>query len=296
MANKITALLIVALVLLCGCTKQMTVVEGLNQESDNESLPDNSADESDVSPEYGISDQSTVLSNSDTASTNDYSKPNDNQSTPETSTPEVSEPEVSTPEVSEPEVSTPEVSEPEKNPPKQPADSDLVLLTEYIPNLKTDIRYATENNFTGKVIYNNSNAYLRYGTVKKLASVQSRLNELGYSLLIWDAYRPIEAQWKLWEICPDASFVSNPNKGYSSHSRGNTVDITLVRLDGTEVIMPSGFDEFTSLADRDYSDVSADAAKNAKMLEEIMYQNGFTGYSKEWWHFSDTVKYDVINP
>lgn len=175
----------------------------------------------------------------------------------------------------------------------EPSDDELVLISEHIKGIKTDIRYATENNFTGKVIYDSAEAYLRYGTVKKLAAVQAELNELGYELLIWDAYRPTGAQWKLWEICPDGNFVSDPNKGYSSHSRGNTVDITVVRLDGTAVEMPSGFDEFTALADRDYSDVSAEAGNNAKMLEEIMKRNGFSGYRKEWWHYSDTVRYDV---
>jgi D-alanyl-D-alanine dipeptidase len=175
-----------------------------------------------------------------------------------------------------------------------PLDSDLVLISDYIPDIKTDIRYATENNFTGKVIYNSDKAYLRYGTVKKLLAVQNELKESGYELLIWDAYRPTEAQWKLWEICPDPSFVSNPNNGYSSHSRGNTVDITIVRTDGSKVEMPSEFDEFTKLADRDYSDVSKEAAENSQFLEDIMEKHGFSGYKNEWWHYSDTVKYDVV--
>ncbi len=181
-----------------------------------------------------------------------------------------------------------------KAPVTEPNDSDLVLISDYIPDIKTDIRYATENNFTGKVIYESDKAYLRYGTVKKLMQVQDELKKMGYQLLIWDAFRPTEAQWKLWEICPDASYVSNPNNGYSSHSRGNTVDITILRSDGSGVEMPSGFDEFTKLADRDYSDVSEEAAQNSKMLEDIMKKHGFSGYINEWWHYSDTVRYDVV--
>ena len=65
-----------------------------------------------------------------------------------------------------------------------------------------------------------------------------------------------EAQFKLWEICPNPIYVANPNKGFSKHSRGNTVDITIVSLSGEKVEMPSGFDDFTKKADRDYSDVS----------------------------------------
>ncbi len=174
-----------------------------------------------------------------------------------------------------------------------PEDDELVLIKNHIPNIALDIRYATENNFTKQVIYTSSDAYLRYGTVKKLAAVQNELNSLGYSLLIWDAYRPTEAQWKLWAVCPDPSYVSDPSKGYSGHSRGDTIDVTLISLDGEEIEMPSGFDEFGNAADRDYSDVSTTAAENAKLLERVMEKHGFSGYRKEWWHFSDTVRYEV---
>ncbi len=182
-------------------------------------------------------------------------------------------------------------SEPET---QTPDDDELVLIKNYIPDAVLDIRYATENNFTGEIIYDSSDAYLRYGTVKKLVAVQEELKNRGFGLLIWDAYRPTAAQWKLWEVCPDPNFVSDPNKNFSGHSKGNTVDITLVGSDGFPVEMPSGFDEFGPLADRNYSDVSEVAAKNAKLLEEIMLKHGFIGYDKEWWHFSDTVKYEVV--
>ena len=175
-----------------------------------------------------------------------------------------------------------------------PSDEELVLISDYIPNIALDIRYATENNFTKQVIYNSSNAFLRYGTLKKLIAVQEELNSLGYSLLVYDAYRPTYAQWRLWEICPDPNFVSDPNKGFSGHSRGNTVDITIITLDGEEVEMPSEFDEFGAAADRDYGDVSEKAAENARLLEGIMEKHGFNGYRKEWWHYSDKVEYEVI--
>lgn len=76
--------------------------------------------------------------------------------------------------------------------------------------------YATENNFTGVRIYDFTDAYLRYGTVKKLANVQKELKEQGYSLKIWDAYRPFEAQQKLWEVYPDPNYVANPANGMKS--------------------------------------------------------------------------------
>lgn len=171
-------------------------------------------------------------------------------------------------------------------------DGQLVLIKDYIPDIYLDLRYATENNFTGKVIYENDDAYLCYGTVKKLMAVQAALREKGMSLIIWDPYRPVEAQQKLWEVCPDPTFVADPRNGITSHSRGNTVDLGIVAADGSYVPVPSGFDEFSSLADRDYSDVPEDAARNSQMLEDIMTANGFHGYWNEWWHYTDNNEYN----
>lgn len=175
-----------------------------------------------------------------------------------------------------------------------PSDEELVLVKDYIPDIYIDLKYATADNFTGTVIYESKDAYLRYGTVKKLAEVQNELRQQGYSLKIWDAYRPTSAQFKLWEVCPDPTYVSNPNNGFSKHSRGNTVDVCLVKSDGSEVEMPSAFDEFSTLADRDYGDVSAEAAYNAELLEKLMTAHGFVGYSGEWWHYYDMNSYHVI--
>ena len=177
--------------------------------------------------------------------------------------------------------------------PEEPADETLVTVTDYIPGIFVELKYATEDNFTGQVIYGFTDARLRYGTVKKLARVQAALLEQGYSLKIWDACRPVSAQFALWEVCPDPVYVANPNKGYSSHSRGNTVDVTLVLSDGTEIEMPTGFDDFSTLADRDYSDVPEPARSNSLLLEGAMSGQGFKCYSGEWWHFTDEDSYPV---
>jgi D-alanyl-D-alanine dipeptidase len=168
-----------------------------------------------------------------------------------------------------------------------------VRVQDYIPDIVVELRYATTDNFTGEVIYDFQDAYLRYGTVKKLAKVQQALRKEGLRLKIWDAFRPVRAQFLLWEAFPNAMYVSDPHNGYSSHSKGGTVDITVVDADGKELVMPSGYDEFSALADRDYSDCSKEAAANAKMLQKLMTDNGFTGYSKEWWHFSEKKSYSV---
>lgn len=174
-----------------------------------------------------------------------------------------------------------------------PADEEFVPVKDYIPNIYVDLRYGTANNFTGQEIYTFRSAYLRYGTVKKLAAAQQALSEQGLSLKIWDAFRPVQAQFRLWEVCPDERFVANPITGFSPHSHGNTVDITMVTADGETVEMPTDFDSFTAKADRDYSDCTETAAENARLLEKTMTEAGFRGYSKEWWHYVDTVRYEV---
>ena len=194
------------------------------------------------------------------------------------------------PEISVP-ASPPEAEMPEVLP--EPEDSDFVKVTDYIPTIQVDLAYAGTDNFTGQVIYDFTDAYLRYGTVRKLAAVQAALAEQGLGLLLWDAFRPAAAQFKLWEVCPDPTYVANPEKGFSSHSRGNTVDVTLISLDGGAVEMPTGFDDFSPLADRDYSDVEPVPAANARLLEDAMSAAGFTPYFGEWWHFSDSDTYEV---
>lgn len=171
-------------------------------------------------------------------------------------------------------------------------DNELVRVSDYIPDIKIDIKYSTADNITGGKIYDFDDAYLRYGTVMKLKKAADSLRKQGYLIMIWDGYRPQSAQFTLFENAPDPNFVSDPNKGYSSHSSGGTVDITLVKADGTLVEMPTGFDDFSKKADRDYSDVSSTAADNAKLLEKAMKDAGFKGYAKEWWHYSDTKSFD----
>lgn len=173
-------------------------------------------------------------------------------------------------------------------------DSEMVNVLDYIPDLVVDLKYATSDNFTGKTIYSFTEAYLRYSTVKKLMLVQKDLRQQGLKLKIWDGFRPVSAQYKLWEAYPDPAYVANPETGYSSHSHGNTLDVTLVNASNEEVEMPTGFDNFTALADRDYSDCTETAAANAKILQETMVKHGFSGYEKEWWHFTDNDGYAVV--
>lgn len=179
---------------------------------------------------------------------------------------------------------------------KEPEDDEYVLVNKYIPDIYVELMYATDNNFTGVRIYDFTDAYLRYGTVKKLANVHKELKEQGYSLKIWDAYRPFETQQKLWEVYPDPNYVANPANGMKKHNLGGTVDITMVAADGTVISMPTEFDDFSLKADRDYSDIEdEEAVKNVMILQNAMENNGFTGYQGEWWDYSDTVEYEAVD-
>ena len=174
------------------------------------------------------------------------------------------------------------------------APEDFVRVLDLVPNARQLLYYGTEENFTGQVIYDFSDAYLRYGTACKLAEAARELEELGLGLLIWDAYRPVSAQARLFEAYPDPKYVSKPGVGNQNHCRGRAVDLTLYDLQtGEALVMPTGFDDFSDLADRDYSDADEEAAANAALLEQVLERHGFRGYRGEWWHFNDTDDYPI---
>lgn len=186
------------------------------------------------------------------------------------------------------------IEAPEVNLAEMPAraDSDFVRVKDYIPDVIVDVKYATANNFTGEAVYDFSDAYLRYGTVVKLMKVQEELRQQGLLLKIWDSFRTLEAQEFLYEESGGKGY-SNPKTGNNSHSRGNTVDVTLVNAQGLELEMPTGHDVFNSYSDRNYADCTDKAAENAMLLQTLMQKHGFNGLASEWWQFSDTVEYDV---
>lgn len=176
----------------------------------------------------------------------------------------------------------------------EPEDSELVRIIDYLPLARQQLAYASQDNFTGIPIYGFTDAYLRYGTIKKLALVCEDLEPLGIGLLIWDGFRPVSAQAALWDVCPDPRYVSHPETGARVHCRGNAVDLTLVDLEtGMQLEMPTDFDDFSPFADRDYSDCTPAAAENAQLLEILMEKHGFKPYSAEWWHYTDTKDYPV---
>lgn len=168
----------------------------------------------------------------------------------------------------------------------QVSDAQLVDVEKAIPGVVLDIRYATTNNFTSQKLYPNAKCYLRRATAEKLARVQTELHRMGYGLKIFDGYRPLSVQRKMWEVYPHEGYVADPKKG-SRHNRGAAVDLTLIYPDGIDVLMPTPFDDFTEKAHRNSTNAPPEAIQNRELLERVMVKNGFEGLPTEWWHFDD---------
>ncbi len=161
--------------------------------------------------------------------------------------------------------------------------------------LAIDIIYATSNNFTKQVLYLEPICMLRAGTAKKLLNANKEFNNLGFKIKIWDAFRPIIFQKKMWNIFPDERFVANPEKGNSNHCKGSAVDITLYTLDNKEIKMPTEFDHFGIESYRNYYDkLDEETRNNVLLLENVMVKNGFDPFAYEWWHFNDIDDYGII--
>lgn len=163
-------------------------------------------------------------------------------------------------------------------------DGDFVDLKALIPSVVLDMKYATTDNFLGRKVYSSNQCLLRYSVAKRLVEVQQELQREGLGLKVFDCWRPLDVQKQMWKIKPDANYVANPNKG-SRHNRGAAVDLTLVDGSGQELEMPTGFDDFTKKAHRDYQGASPQAQANRQLLEQAMVNQGFSPLPTEWWHF-----------
>jgi zinc D-Ala-D-Ala dipeptidase len=167
----------------------------------------------------------------------------------------------------------------------------LLELVTLDPSIKLDLRYATANNFTGHILYDNARAFLAVAAAQALVRASKNARADGYGLTIFDAYRPWRVTKKLWDATPRGpkkNYVANPKKG-SKHNRGCAVDLSLHDLKtGTLVEMPSGFDDFSEKAHRDYMGAGEIANANRSRLQSYMEAEGFVGLSNEWWHFDFT--------
>ena len=160
----------------------------------------------------------------------------------------------------------------------------LVAITEATHDVVVDLRYATDDNFTGTPVYAHPHCYLHEEAEALLRRAIDLAARQGCRLRLFDAFRPSEAQWKLWNHTPDPEFLADPRRG-SPHSRGAAVDLTLIGPDGADLDMGTGFDAFTPLSHHGNPGISPDAERNRLLLMGLMTTAGWDFYRNEWWHY-----------
>lgn len=178
-------------------------------------------------------------------------------------------------------------------------ESDLVEPTKLDPTIKLDIRYASNNNFTGATFYKQSRAFLQRPAAEAVVRVHQRLKEQGLGLLIHDGYRPWHVTKMFWDATPPElrHFVANPAHG-SRHNRGCAVDLTLYDLaSGEPIEMVAGYDEMSVRSYPAYPGGTSRQRWHRELLRRAMETEGFAVYEFEWWHFDyqDWKKYRIGN-
>ena len=185
----------------------------------------------------------------------------------------------------------------------------FTLLNNQIPELEVELRYATSKNFLGRQVkaYHTDIAIGSVALAKQLITAQAELKPMGFGIKIFDAYRPQTAvnDFIKWseipndttskkEYYPDLKKNTLFDLGFiakkSGHSRGSTVDLTLIYLDenkkGEELDMGSPWDFFGDISNYDSPKINKTQKLNRKLLRDVMISNGFIPYEKEWWHFT----------
>lgn len=187
-------------------------------------------------------------------------------------------------------------------PPNEPnkREARLIELITLDKTIKLDVRYATANNFVGRVVYPEARVFLQKPAAKAVLKVHKKLKKQGLGLVIFDGYRPWTITKLFWEVTPEdkRKFVANPEKG-SKHNRGCAVDLSIYDLKtGSLLEMPSDYDEFTERASPDYKGGTDQQRANRELLRKLMEAEGFTVNPNEWWHFDyknweDYAIYDI---
>ncbi|WP_304288547.1 M15 family metallopeptidase [Capnocytophaga leadbetteri] len=162
--------------------------------------------------------------------------------------------------------------------------SDFVRLKDLSPDFVYELKYATPDNFLKQAVYDCGECYLRKSTAEALVKANEAFKQLGYRIKLFDCYRPLSVQKKMWKILPGTHYVANPAKG-SKHNRGAAVDLTLVDAQGKELNMGTPFDFFGKEAHHTYTEHSKEVLENRKLLKETLDKYNFKSIYSEWWHY-----------
>jgi len=171
----------------------------------------------------------------------------------------------------------------------------LVEITPESHDVVIALAYATAQNLTGKPVYRQARCYLHPEAEAKLRRAVALARPLGLRLKLFDAFRPSQAQWLLWNACPNPDFLADPRRG-SPHSRGVAVDLGLIDAAGTELEMGTPFDAFTPLSHHANTEVPVAAQRNRFLLLGLMSAAGWDFYGNEWWHYQlfNSRQYPVL--
>ncbi|MEO0036334.1 MAG: hypothetical protein RLZZ501_2357 [Pseudomonadota bacterium] len=164
--------------------------------------------------------------------------------------------------------------------------SPLVSITADRFDLDLALAYATPDNFTGRPVYRPAaGCWLHADAVGPLERAIALARPLGLRLRLRDAFRPAEAQWRLWAVRPDPEFLADPRTG-SPHSRGVALDLDLLdAASGEGLDLGTGFDAFTPLSHHGRTDLPAAAQRHRALLLGVMVAAGWSANPLEWWHY-----------
>ncbi len=183
------------------------------------------------------------------------------------------------------------IAEPTKTIETNKNNTETLLRDTSFINIKTisndfilDLKYATEDNFLHQKVYDCPDCYLRKNTALALIKANQEFIKQGFRIKLYDCYRPLDIQKKMWQILPGTNYVANPKKG-SKHNRGAAVDLTLVDSLGNELDMGTKFDFFGPQAHHTYTKHSPQVLKNRKLLKETLAKYNFKSIYNEWWHY-----------
>ena len=170
------------------------------------------------------------------------------------------------------------------------------------PRFIIDLRYAGDDNFLARDIYGPlglDRCYVHASMLRALEKAATALKASGLRLVLWDCYRPRQAQQAMWELMPDARYVADPKKG-SPHNRGVGVDVTLADVHGRRVPMPTDFDDFSPMAAsaRPCGPGEREKCRHRDLLRGVMTGAGFVAIPGEWWHFHlpRPERYPIVDP
>lgn len=163
-------------------------------------------------------------------------------------------------------------------------DTSFINIQSISSDFVLDLKYATSDNFLKQKVYDCPECFLRINTAKALVKANQDFIKLGYRIKLYDCYRPLNVQKKMWQILPGTHYVANPKKG-SKHNRGAAVDLTLVDSLGNELDMGTKFDFFGKEAHHTYLNHSKEVLANRKILKETLAKHNFKSIYNEWWHY-----------